>query len=43
MDGDVGAAAELDAQLNMSVAIDTDAHVEQRVLLDVMDALTLAV
>lgn len=43
IDGDVGAPAELDAQLDMRVAINTDAHLEQRVLLDVMDALTLAV
>ena len=43
VDGDVGAAAQLDAQLDMSVAIDPDAHVEQGVLLDVRDALTLAV
>ena len=43
MDGDVGAAAQLDAQLDVSVAIDADAHVEQRVLLDVRDELTLAI
>ena len=43
VDGDVGAAAELDAQLDVSVAIDADAHIEQRVLLDVLDELTLAV
>lgn len=43
VDGDVRAAAELDAQLDMGVAIDPDAHVEQSVLLDVRDELTLAV
>lgn len=43
MDRDVGAAAQLDAQLDMSVAIDTYTHVEQRVLLDVRDELTLTV
>ena len=43
VDGDVGATAELDAQLDVSVAIDTYADIEQRVLLDVRDELTLAV
>ena len=43
VDGDVGAAAQLDAELDMCVAIDADTHLEQRVLLDVRDELTLAV
>ena len=43
VDGDMGAAAELDAELDVSVAIDTDIDLEQRVLLDVRDELALAV
>lgn len=43
VDGDVRTAAELDAQLDMSVAVDPDADLEQRVLLDVRDELTLTV
>lgn len=43
VDGDVRATAQLDAQLDMRVAIDTDADIEQRVLLDVRDELALAV
>ena len=43
IDGDVRATAKLDAQLDMRIAIDPDAHLEQRVFLDVRDALTLAV
>ena len=43
IDGDVEAAAELDAELDVSVAVDPDTDTVQRVLLDVRDALTLAV
>ena len=43
VDGDVRAAAEPDHQGHVRVAIDTDIDLEQRVLLDVRDELTLAV
>lgn len=43
MDGDVSTTTELDHQGHVRVAIDTDIDLEQRVLLDVRDALALTV